>query len=212
MTIADLRREYALAGLDRGDLVADPFAQFQAWFALNAQNPSGEPNAMTLSTVGPEGFPSSRIVLLKGVDGDGFRFYTNYLSRKGREITANPQVALTFHWYSHERQVNIQGRAERTSREDSLAYFRSRPRGSRLGALVSPQSEVVPDRAFLESRLAEAEAGLAGAEPPLPENWGGFLVRPTRFEFWQGRPNRLHDRFQYRPDPAGGWCLERLAP
>lgn len=212
MNIADLRREYALAGLDRGDLAADPLEQFQRWFDLNAAQPSGEANAMTVSTVDVQGVPSSRIVLLKGVDRDGFRFFTNYESRKGRELTANPNVALNFHWYSHERQVNVQGRAERTSREESLAYFNSRPRGSRLGALVSPQSSVVPERAFLEERLRELEARYSGAEPPLPEHWGGFLVRPTRFEFWQGRPNRLHDRFQYRPNPAGGWLIERLAP
>ncbi len=212
MDIADLRREYALAGLDRSDLLDDPFEQFRLWFELNARHPSGEPNAMTLSTVGADGAPSSRIVLLKGADRDGFRFFTNYDSRKGSEIAANPQVALNFHWYSHERQVNIQGRAERTSREESKEYFNRRPRGSRLGAMVSPQSSVVPDRAYLESRLQALEAEHAGSEPPLPEHWGGYLVRPVCFEFWQGRPNRLHDRFRYTPAPAGGWRIERLAP
>ncbi|MBS0660135.1 MAG: pyridoxamine 5'-phosphate oxidase [Verrucomicrobia bacterium] len=212
MEIADLRREYALAGLDRCDLVEDPFEQFRLWFELNARQPSGEPNAMTLCTVGPDGAPSSRTVLLKGADRDGFRFFTNYESRKGRELAGNSHVSLTFHWYAQERQVNIQGRAERTSREESQEYFNRRPRGSRLGAMVSRQSSVVPDRAHLEALLQELETKYAGQEPPLPDFWGGYLVRPTRFEFWQGRPNRLHDRFQYTPDPAGGWRIERLAP
>ncbi|MBV9656940.1 MAG: pyridoxamine 5'-phosphate oxidase [Verrucomicrobia bacterium] len=217
MDLAALRREYALAGLRRADLDPDPLRQFEKWFAINAAAPSGEPNAMTLATVGANGAPSSRTVLLKKFDGDGFCFFTNYESRKGRDIAANPRVSLTFHWYAQERQVNIEGRATRTSREESRIYFASRPRGSRFGAMVStPQSAVIPDRAFLEARLRELEERYAGNEPPLPDAWGGFCVRPTRYEFWQGRPNRLHDRFQYRraesAAPDAPWIIERLAP
>lgn len=204
--------EYARAGLDLADLDPDPFRQFAHWFEINAANPSGEANAMTLSTATAAGFPSSRIVLLKGFDGQGFRFFTNYRSRKGREIEANPHVALTFHWYGQERQVNIQGVATRTSADISRAYFDSRPKGSRFGAMVSEQSTVVPDRATLEAQLEELAARYAESEPPLPENWGGYEVRPVRFEFWQGRRNRLHDRFQYRRADAGHWVIERLAP
>ncbi len=212
MEIAALRQEYAKAGLDRPDLDPDPLRQFALWFEINLRDPSGEPNAMTLATVGRDGAPSSRTVLLKGFDAEGFRFFTNYASRKARQMEENPRVSLTFHWYSQERQVNVEGRASRTSREISKAYFDSRPRGSRFGAMLSPQSSVVPDRAYLESRLAEMEARYGSEEPPLPEYWGGYCVLPTRYEFWQGRPNRLHDRFQYRPDDSGGWIIERLAP
>lgn len=213
MDLATLRREYALAGLRRADLDPDPLRQFERWFAATAAAPAGEPNAMTLATVGADGAPSSRTVLLKGFDADGFRFFTNYGSRKAREIEANPHVSLTFHWYAQERQVNIQGRARRTSREVSERYFHSRPRGSQLGAMVSPQSEPVPDRAFLEARLHELETRYAESDPPRPEFWGGYAVEPVRYEFWQGRPNRLHDRFQYRRAEDGGeWVLERLAP
>ncbi len=202
-----------MAGLRRADLDPDPLRQFECWFADAAKLPpgAGEPNAMTLATVGADGAPSSRTVLLKGFDAGGFRFFTNYGSRKAREIEANPHVSLTFHWFAQERQVNVQGRAGRVPREVSEAYFHSRPRGSQLGAIVSPQSEVVPDRAFLETRLREAEARYADLDPPLPDFWGGYVVRPTRYEFWQGRPNRLHDRFQYRQDDSDGWIIERLS-
>ena len=212
MEIAALRHEYANAGLDLPDLDPDPLRQFARWFEINLRDPSGEPNAMTLATVGRDGAPSSRTVLLKGFDAEGFRFFTNYASRKARQIEENPRVSLTFHWYAQERQVNIEGRATRTSREVSKTYFDSRPRGSRLSAIISPQSSVVPDRAYLESRLNELESRYGNEDPPLPEYWGGYTVLPARYEYWQGRPNRLHDRFQYRPGEAGGWIIERLAP
>ena len=218
MDVAALRREYTLAGLRRAELDPDPLEQFRRWFDASAAVPvevGGEPNAMTLATVGSDGAPSTRVVLLKGFDADGFRFFTNYDSRKGREIAGNAHVSLNFHWHALERQVSVQGQAERLPREASRAYFDSRPRGSRLGAIASAQSTVVPDRAFLEARLHEAETRYAdpNAAPELPEFWGGYVVRPTRYEFWQGRPNRLHDRFQYRCDPAdtGPWIIERLS-
>lgn len=211
MQPADLRKEYALAGLRRADLAADPFAQFTNWFDVAVAEAFGEPNAMTLATADAGGFPSARTVLLKGYDERGFCFYTNYDSRKGRELAENPRASLVFHWQNLERQILIQGNVERVSREQTLAYFRSRPRGSQLGAIVSPQSEIIPDRAFLEKRLADLETQYATGDIPLPENWGGFRVIPVRFEFWQGRRNRLHDRFQYIQTERN-WQIDRLSP
>ena len=207
-----MRKEYALAGLDRPELDPDPLKQFTKWFAIHLAAPDGEPNIMTLATAGRDGAPSSRSLLLKGYDADGFRFFTNYGSRKARQIEENPRVSLTFHWYELERQVNIEGSVTRTSREVSRAYFNSRPLGSRFGAILSAQSSVVADRAYLEARLRELEERYATEDPPLPEHWGGYCVRPTRYEFWQGRLNRLHDRFQYRLETTGAWVIERLAP
>jgi len=212
MDVADLRRSYEWGGLTLEDLASDPFAQFAQWFADALACPEiPEPNAMTLATADASGIVSSRIVLLKGFDSDGFRFFTNYDSRKSRQIGQNPSVALSFYWAPLERQVKILGRCAAVSREDSERYFRSRPRESQLGAWVSPQSEVIPSRDVLETRYRELETEYAGREIPLPPNWGGFCVDASSVEFWQGRPSRLHDRLRYRKS-AEGWLIERLAP
>lgn len=210
MGLADLRREYTQGGLSEADLAADPFAQFERWFN-DAQNAGvHEPNAMALGTVDSDGQPAVRIVLLKGFGPDGFRFFTNYESRKGRELAENPRVSLCFLWHELERQVRIEGRAERLSDADNDAYFKSRPRGSQWGAWTSNQSSVVPDRRALEARLAEIEASYP-EEVPRPPFWGGFRIVPSRVEFWQGRPSRLHDRLTYGSQ-GDGWTVERLAP
>jgi pyridoxamine 5'-phosphate oxidase len=234
MAIADLRREYNLAGLRRADLAPEPIAQYRRWFeqatgartsgklrqwAINAYKRlllvSGtqptEVNAMTLSTVDVEGRPSARIVLLKGVDERGFIFFTNYDSRKGRELAENPNASLVFYWASQERQVCVAGQVERLPREESSAYYRSRPRGSRIGAWASRQSTPVKDRPTLEQLWAEAEKRFPD-EVPMPDYWGGYVLRPARVEFWQGRPNRMHDRFCYTLQPDGTWTIERLSP
>jgi pyridoxamine 5'-phosphate oxidase len=210
MDIAALRREYVLSGLRRRDLAADPINQFKAWFEQALAAEIHEPNAMTLATVSPEGQPSSRIVLLKGVDQRGFAFYTNYLGRKSQELEKNPAAALTFFWAGLERQVCIRGLCSKSSREESEVYFKSRPLGSQLGAWASRQDEVVPGREFLEKRLAEVTAK-HGDNVPLPPYWGGFILNPKTVEFWQGRPNRLHDRFVYTREDAG-WKIDRLSP
>ncbi len=207
---ADLRTEYKRAALGENDADADPVAQFRRWFgdALAAQVP--EPTAMTLATVGDGGRPSARIVLLKGFDARGFVFYTNYASRKARELAGDAHAALLFHWVELERQVRIEGRVERVDAAESDAYFASRPRASRVGAWASPQSAPIDDRGWLERRFAEIEARFpdAVARPP---HWGGYRVRADRFEFWQGRRSRLHDRLVYTPR-GDGWSIGRLAP
>ena len=210
METADLRREYTFAGLRRKDLHQDPIQQFRNWFnqALSAQ--VMEPNAMTLATVDPNGQPSARIVLLKDISQRGFSFYTNYQSRKGRELQQNPRAALTIFWPALERQVCIRGSVEKLSREESEAYYKSRPIGSRLGAWVSSQSEPIAGRELLEKRLAEVTSQY-GEDPPLPPYWGGYVLSPITVEFWQGRPNRLHDRFLYTRQEKD-WKLERLSP
>jgi len=219
MAIADLRREYKLADLHREDLAADPLAQFRRWFdeVSEARSRRGEPslaevNAMNLSTVDAQGKPSARIVLLKAVDARGFVFFTNYQSRKGVELAANPNAALVFHWADLERQVCIAGVVEKTSREESVLYFKSRPRGSQLAAWTSLQSEIISDRAALDARWKELDAEYFGKEIPLPPFWGGYVLKPERVEFWQGRPSRLHDRFCYTRQADSSWRIERLSP
>ena len=211
MSIADLRREYARARLDERDVASDPFVQFQQWFddARRAELP--EANAMTLATATPDGAPSARVVLLKATDPRGFTFFTDYRSRKGRELEANPRAALVFYWGELERQVRITGTVSRLPREESDAYFRTRPRDSRLGAWSSHQSAVLPGRETLEARFREASARYPDEEVPTPPYWGGYLLRPDALEFWQGRESRLHDRVCYRQE-AGGWRIERLSP
>ncbi len=215
--VAALRREYSRAGLLRPDLQADPLAQFRLWFEQATAAQLLEPNAMVLGTVDGQR-PSSRTVLLKAYDRRGFVFFTNYGSRKAREIAAQPQVSLLFPWYGLERQVAIQGPAARISSAESLAYFSSRPFGSRVGAWVSQQSSVISSRSILELKWEEIKRRFASGEVPLPEAWGGFRVVPEEVEFWQGRENRLHDRFRYRrraqgpAEEAGEWLIERLSP
>jgi len=198
--------------MDAADLLPDPLAQFARWLDEARAGGLDLPEAMTLATADAQGRPSARSVLLKGVDADGFRFFTNTESRKGHELAENPRAALVFYWpLEPRRQVTVAGTVEPLPREEAEAYYRTRPLGSRLGAWASRQSTVVPDRDSLDR--AYAEAGTRhGDDPPLPPWWGGYLLTPTRLEFWQNRPNRLHDRFRYTREPGGGWVLERLAP
>jgi pyridoxamine 5'-phosphate oxidase len=210
MSILDLRQEYGTAELVEDEAAADPFKQFARWFddALRAELPL--PNAMTLATANSDGRPSARVVLLKGVDADGFVFYTNYESRKARELAVNPYASLVFLWTQLERQVRVEGAVEKVSAEESDEYFDSRPLGSRLGAWASPQSRPLPSRLTLASKVAAIMLRY-GTAPPRPPHWGGYRVRPDAIEFWQGRPDRLHDRLLYtRKD--GGWKIGRLAP
>ena len=205
------RKEYLISSLDEKSLDADPLKQFSKWFgdALNAG--IDEPNAMVLSTSDLNGNVSARVVLLKGIEDKGFVFFTNYDSRKGRQISSNPRAALTFLWYPMERQVRVEGKVVKVSRKESEAYFGNRPADSQLSACISPQSCVIPDRAFLESMREGLLRDLDGAQPACPGNWGGYLLRPTLVEFWQGRAHRLHDRIQYRRS-GSKWVVERLAP
>ena len=211
-SVADLRREYARARLDESDVSHDPMVEFARWFAEAQEARVLEPNAMTLATADPDGAPAARIVLLKGFDERGLVFFTDYRSRKGAELEANPRAALVFYWGELERQIRISGRVMRTSAEESETYFRSRPLGSRLGAWVSHQSRVIPSREVLEQDLREVEARFGDGEVPLPGHWGGYRLEPATVEFWQGRPSRLHDRIRYRRQPSGRWVIERLSP
>ena len=211
MSIADLRKEYSHASLSESDVLADPIAQFAKWFeeAQNAQ--IAEPNAMGVATVGADGRPSSRILLIKDFDARGFCWYTNYASRKGHELAQNPHAALLFHWVELERQVRIEGRVERLPAAESEAYFHSRPLASRIGALASEQSQPIASREALEARYAAAQ-GAHGTTPPRPEHWGGFRLDPETIEFWQGRRSRLHDRIVYQRQQDGSWAHHRLQP
>lgn len=212
--LADLRQEYARAELTRDHVADDPIDQFRDWFDGARRADVTDPNAMTLATAAPDGTPSARIVLLKGLDERGFHFFTNYDSRKGTDLSQNPHAALVFLWKPLERQVRVEGRVERLPDEESTEYFHRRPRASQLGAWASPQSRVVESRAVLKQNLEEAKVEYADHdEIPRPTHWGGYVVRPLQIEFWQGRPNRLHDRLRYRrSDPDEAWTLERLAP
>ncbi len=231
MAIADIRREYERDGLDRADLGANPLAQFNQWFAQAASGSRWrkigialyklwhamlghvpiDVNTMVLATVDKAGRPSARAVLLKGADERGFIFFTNYDSRKGRELAENPNAALTFYWADLERQVCVAGAVSKLSHDESETYFKSRPRGSRLAAWASNQSSVVAERAVLEKKWNEMAAQFPG-DVPLPPNWGGYILKPERIEFWQGRLNRLHDRFCYTRQADNSWRLERLSP
>lgn len=210
-TARALRKEYQKRALDAADVDGDPFKQFRVWFDQAVRSEIVEPNAMTLATATRAGVPGARTVLLKELTAEGFQFFTNYGSRKGGEIAENSRVALLFYWEALERQVRIDGRAEKLSRAESSAYFSQRPRSAQLGAWASEQSRPVAGRAELEQRYREAESRFDGKEVPCPEHWGGYLVRPELFEFWQGRPSRLHDRIEYTLS-AGAWSIKRLSP
>ncbi len=211
MRIANLRTEYRHASLAESDVADDPIVQFGKWFDDAVAAQIAEPNAMTLATSTPDAYPSARIVLLKGVDARGFVFYTDYRSRKGRELADNPHAALCFFWPELERQVRVVGAVQRVSRAESEEYFRSRPLPSRLGAWSSHQSSVLPSRDALEAELARNSARFVNGDVPLPDEWGGFRVVPEEVEFWQGRPSRLHDRLQFARR-AGVWHRVRLSP
>jgi pyridoxamine 5'-phosphate oxidase len=211
MSIADLRRDYTRHGLSEADADADPIRQFRAWLEQALAAGLAEPHAMTLATATPDGRPSARVVLLRGLDERGFVFFTNYEGRKGRELEANPWAALVFYWAELERQVRVEGTVARTTPQESDDYFRGRPRGHCLGAWVSHQSEVVAGRDVLEQRMRELEAEFEGREVPRPPYWGGYRLTPVAIEFWQGRPNRLHDRLLYARG-EGGWVRQRLSP
>lgn len=211
MDLSDLRISYTKDSFSESDLLESPFDQFEKWFSEALKSKVDEPNAMSLATISPEGNPRTRIVLVKDFSKDGLIFYTNYESVKAKGMEVNKAVSVNFVWHPLQRQINIQGFTEKVDRKVSELYFHSRPRGSQLGALVSPQSKVIASRKVLEDRLAELDAQYKNEPIPLPENWGGIRIVPTRFEFWQGRDNRLHDRFEYilKNDQ---WSTQRLAP
>lgn len=209
--LAQMRRSYEQAELDETAVLPDPLEQFKKWFseAMNARLP--EPNAMTLATVGEGGRPSTRVVLLKGLDHEGLTWYTNYDSRKGRELAGNPQAAVQFFWPELERVVRVEGRVEKLTDAESDAYYRTRPLGSRIGAWASPQSQVIASRSALEATWADEQAR-QGQDPQRPPQWGGFRLVPHYWEFWQGRRSRLHDRISFTRRAGGDWALARLAP
>jgi pyridoxamine 5'-phosphate oxidase len=209
-SIAQLRKNYTFGQLTETEVPSDPLALFQVWFDQAIQAECPEPNSMTLATADVAGNPSARIVLLKGADQNGFTFFTNYGSQKGRELAIRPQAALLFHWHELERQVRIKGLVERVSASESDEYFHSRPAASRIGAWASPQSAEIPDREFLEQSEEKFKSEF-GETPPRPEHWGGYRLHPTEIEFWQGRPSRLHDRIHYQLENSA-WRIARLAP
>jgi pyridoxamine 5'-phosphate oxidase len=211
--VAELRKEYTLYGLHRRDLAPDPFENFKLWFEESVRTAGDrEPNAMTLATASRAGVPSARIVLLKGFDARGAMFFTNYESRKAQHLAENPVAALNFHWPWLERQIQLEGIIQKVDREESKTYFDKRPIGSRLGAIASKQSSVIESRKILEDRLSDLKSEYQDANPPLPDFWGGYRLVPQRFEFWQGRENRLHDRFLYTQRGDGTWRIDRLSP
>lgn len=211
MDIGDMRRDFESAGLEREDLDNDPFRQFEHWFNQAVEAGIDDPNALTLATADASGTPGARTVLLKYFDSEGFVFYTNYGSRKARALADNPRAAMLFPWIALNRQVTVEGRVEKVSRKESLRYFTSRPEGSQLGAWVSQQSAIIESREALETKLERMKERFRQGGIPLPEFWGGYRVIPERIEFWQGRPSRLHDRFEYR-DQDGQWQINRLQP
>ncbi|MBR8830097.1 MAG: Pyridoxine/pyridoxamine 5'-phosphate oxidase [Chroococcopsis gigantea SAG 12.99] len=212
LSIGDLRINYTQGGLIESEAHSNPFVLFQQWFATAVNADILEPNAMTLATVGPDGKPHARIVLLKDFDERGFVLFTNYNSQKGQQLQVNPWASLVLWWPPLERQVRIEGSVEKITSEESDRYFNSRPWSSRLGAWASDQTQPIPDRAILEERLERLKMEYEGKEVPRPPHWGGFRVIANSIEFWQGRPNRLHDRLCYRLLPSGSWCRERLSP
>jgi pyridoxamine 5'-phosphate oxidase len=212
MDLADIRREYGQGELTRQDLNSDPILQFDSWFKLAQHSDIKDPSAMSLATADKSGEVSIRTVLLKIYDQQGFVFFTNYESAKARQISENPKVALLFPWLNLDRQVKIRGRASRISTQESLKYFITRPRGSQLGAWVSQQSSVISSRALLAAKLQEIKQRFADGDISLPEFWGGYRVVPESIEFWQGQPDRLHDRFRYQRQSDDSWKIERLAP
>ena len=209
--LQNMRQNYINATLDEADVDENPIAQFKKWFEHAVESKVNEPNAMTLATVTKAGKPDARIVLLKGIDENGFQFYTNYLSAKGKELKKSPYASLVFFWHDLERQVRVEGTVTKLDKETSEAYFKSRPRQSQLGAIASPQSQVIENRTILEDKFNELETQNEGKEITKPAHWGGFLVKPTRIEFWQGRRSRLHDRINYEL-LANKWVKTRLAP
>jgi len=211
-SIADIRNNYAQKSVLEGHVLADPIAQFSRWWEEAVSSDIDEVNAMTLATASSDGFPSARIVLLKGFDDKGFVFFTNYNSFKGQQLEENPKACLVFFWKELERQVRVTGLIEKVDASISDDYFHSRPSGSQIGAIVSPQSQVIQNRKWLDEHYNEQKKQLEGKELKRPANWGGYLVKPVIIEFWQGRPSRLHDRLQYTLDKEGGWKMERLAP
>jgi pyridoxamine 5'-phosphate oxidase len=210
--IADIRKDYRQLSLNESDVAANPIKQFDQWWAAAMNSSIDEVNAMTLATASPDGLPSARIVLLKGYDEHGFAFFTNYNSYKGKQLEENPRACLVFFWKELERQVRVTGLIEKLSDAENDLYFNSRPEASRIGAIASPQSQVIPGREMLEALEKELSNQYGGKEIPRPSHWGGYRVKPVTVEFWQGRPGRLHDRIQYTLQETGSWKIERLAP